>query len=145
MVYLKLLYLRSLKFNTYLKFLICLSKWSCIAKTVQFWVIIIFIVYIQNRQYLLAQHAHICLELEPSLKNLSNSSTHIQYANELWSSIVFLSNTIANKARDVFTDISINSAKTLTNDMSAIYLLESTNLKAIFNEFLKKRTVTKLI
>ena len=99
----------------------------------------------QNRQYLLAHHAHICLELEPSLKNLSNSSTHIQYANELWSSIVFLSNTIANKARDVFTDISINSAKTLTNAMSAIYLLESTNLKAIFNEFLKKRTVTKLI
>lgn len=94
------------------------------------------------KQYLLAKHAHICLELEPSLKGLANSASHIQYANELWSSIVFLSRTIAVKARDVFTDLNVNSARTLTNAMSAIYLLESSSLKAIFSEFLKKRTVS---
>lgn len=92
------------------------------------------------KQYLLAQHAHICLELENNLKNLENSARHISYANELWSSIVFLSKTIASKARDTFTNLNIDSSKIFTKAMSAIYLLETSSLKEIFQEFLDKRT-----
>lgn len=90
---------------------------------------------------MLAQHAHICLELETNLKNLENSSSYIQYANELWDSIVFLSKTIASKSRDTFTDLNIGSSKTLIDAMSAIYLLENYSLEKLFREFIEKRTV----
>ncbi len=92
------------------------------------------------KQYLLAQHAHICIELEDNLKSLENSASYIQYAHELWSSIVFLSKTIASKARGTFTDLNIDSSKVLVNAMSAIYLLENLGLKQIFHEFMAKRS-----
>jgi len=93
------------------------------------------------RQYLLAQHAHVCLELEKSLKTIENSANYIQYANELWMSTVVLSKTIASKSRETFVNLSIDSSAILAEAFSAIYLLEQTNLKNLFHEFLTSRTV----
>ena len=97
---------------------------------------------IKNRQYLLAQHAHVCLELEKSLKSQENSSNYIQYGKELWTSIVFLSTTIVSKAKATFLNSKKNtSSKTLINAIAAIYLLENTTLKQIFQEFISTRIV----
>lgn len=89
----------------------------------------------------MAQHAHICLELEKSLKTIDNSSYYIQYANELWMSTVFLSKTIASKSRETFINLSIDSTDILAEAISAVYLLEQTNLKELFHEFITNRTV----
>ena len=88
---------------------------------------------------MLAQHAHVCLELEKNLKSIDNSSNYIQYANELWSSIVFLSKTIAAKARATFTDLKTDSSNELVDAMSAIYLLDETDTKQLFGEFIAER------
>ncbi len=92
---------------------------------------------------MIAQHAHICLEAEKSLKTQENSSVYIQYANELWNSIVFLSHTIINKSRSTLVDSGKNvSSKILIDSISAIYLLENnTSLKKLFQEFISSRTV----
>jgi hypothetical protein len=99
------------------------------------------------RQYLLAQHSHVCLELEKSLKSHENSKNYIQYANELWTSTVFLSNTIVTKARNKLFNSSGSktSTKILIDTISAIYLLENVSLQDFFKEFLSTRTVSKTI
>ena len=90
---------------------------------------------------MLAQHAHVCLELEKALKDQENSSTYIQYAKELWASIVFLSSTILKKAKAALNSKKKVASVTLINAITAIYLLENTSLKQIFDEFLSTRTV----
>ncbi len=90
---------------------------------------------------MLAQHAHVCLELENNLKSLDNSPNYISYANELWTSIVFLSKTIVAKARDVFSNLANDSSSILIDAMCSIYLLENVTLKEIFQMFLVERTV----
>jgi hypothetical protein len=90
---------------------------------------------------LLGQHAHICLELEKPLKSFENSTNYIQYANELWMSTVVLNKTIASKSRETFELLTIDSSDVLAEALCAIYLLEQTNLKDLFNEFLTSRTV----
>ena len=97
-----------------------------------------------SRQYLLAQNAHTCLELEKSLKAQENASYYIKYANELWSSIVFLSNTIVNKSREAFSNVSKagNSSKLLIDAILGIYLLENTTLAQIYQNFTTSRTVS---
>ena len=95
------------------------------------------------RQYLLAQHAHVCLDLEKQLKSQENSASYIQYANELWTSIVFLSSTILNRARSTLFSSSPTahtSARVLIEAISAIYLLENVTLEQIFQQYLSTRT-----
>ena len=92
----------------------------------------------------MAQHAHTCLVLEKSFKTLDNSANYIQYANELWTSIVFLSKTIGVKARATFLDLQLCATPKLLDSISAIYLLENTSINQIFEEFLSSRTVNKL-
>lgn len=95
------------------------------------------------RQYLLAQNAHTCLELEKSLKSQENAAYYIKYANELWSSIVFLSNTIVNKSREAFSNVfKANSSKQLIDAILGIYLLENTTLAQIYQNFIADRTVS---
>jgi hypothetical protein len=93
---------------------------------------------------LIAQNAHICLETEKSLKTQESSSVYIQYANELWNSIVFLSHTIVSKSRATLVGSDKNvSSKVLIDAMSAIYLLENnSSLKKLFQEFVSSRTVS---
>ena len=80
--------------------------------------------------------------MEKSLKSQPNSTNYIQYANELWSSIVFLSNTIINKSRSTLLNPSSNNqVKVLIDAITAIYLLENVTLEDIFKEFLSTRTV----
>lgn len=95
-----------------------------------------------TRQYLIAQNAHICLEAEKHLRNQENSTIYIQYANELWNSIVFLSQTIASKAKATLNSSGKNvTSKVLVDAIAAIYLLESgSSLKNIFQDFIKNRT-----
>ena len=91
----------------------------------------------------MAQNAHTCLELEKSLKSQENASYYIKYANELWSSIVFLSNTIVNKSREAFSNLSkANSSKLLIDAILGIYLLENTTLGQIYQNFVTSRTVS---
>jgi hypothetical protein len=105
------------------------------------------------RQYFLAKHAFVCLELEKSLKKQENSMSYVQYANELWSSTVFLSDLIVSKSREacfgltskqtkssLVSNTSVNS-NIISDAIAAIYLLQNTNTKELFNEFLKNRTV----
>ncbi|CAF0714065.1 unnamed protein product [Brachionus calyciflorus] len=93
------------------------------------------------KQYLIAQHVHVCLELEKSLKTDENSASYIQYAYELWNSTVFLSNTIVNKARNkLLNSVNIQSSKILIDSICCIYLLENTNLKQLFQEYISTRT-----
>jgi hypothetical protein len=82
--------------------------------------------------------------LEKSLKSHENSKNYIQYANELWASIVFLSNTIVTKARNKLLNSSGSktSTKILIDTISAIYLLENVTLQDFFKEFLSTRTVS---
>ena len=61
------------------------------------------------RQYLFAQHVHVCLDLEKSLKEEDNSLVYLKYGNELWNSIVFLKNTIVNKSKNTFQQLNISS------------------------------------
>ena len=61
------------------------------------------------RQYLFAQHVHVCLDLEKSLKEEDNSLVYLKYGNELWNSIVFLKNTIVNKSKNTLQQLNISS------------------------------------
>ena len=56
-------------------------------------------------------------------------------------STVFLSKTIASKSRETFINLSIDSTDILAEAISAVYLLEQTNLKELFHEFITNRTV----
>lgn len=58
-------------------------------------------------------------------------------------STVFLSKTIASKSREMFSLLSIDSSNVLAEALCAIYLLEQTNLKDLFSEFLASRTVSE--
>jgi hypothetical protein len=84
------------------------------------------------------------LSLEKSLKNQENSSHFIQYANELWKSIVFLTKTICNKARETLFnryDLPYETAhRILIDAVSAIYLLENLSLETILKEYFSTRT-----
>jgi hypothetical protein len=90
---------------------------------------------------LLAKHVHVCLELEKSLKSQENASYYIKYANELWTSIYFLSGKITNNARTTLLNTKNSSYKVLLEAVTAIYFLENTTLEKIFNEFTQKRAV----
>jgi len=79
--------------------------------------------------------------LEKSLKEQENSTNYIQYAKELWASIVFLSSTILKKAKSALNSKKILTSNILVNAITSIYLLENTSLKHIFNDFLQTRTV----
>ncbi|RNA42051.1 conserved oligomeric Golgi complex subunit 1, partial [Brachionus plicatilis] len=93
------------------------------------------------RQYLIAQHVHSCLELEKSLKSGQNSTSYIQYAYELWNSIVFLSNTIMNKARDRLINLSdVQSSTAITDSICCLYILQNTDLKTLFQDYISTRT-----
>lgn len=79
--------------------------------------------------------------------------SYVQYANELWSSTVFLSDLIVAKSKEACFGSSSKQAKNslasnnsltsniLSDALSAIYLLQNTNTKELFSEFLKNRTV----
>jgi hypothetical protein len=56
-------------------------------------------------------------------------------------STVVLNKTIASKSRETFVNLRIDSSNILAEAISAIYLLEQTNLKSLFHEFLTSRTV----
>ena len=92
---------------------------------------------------MIAQHVHASLELEKSLKSDQNSTSYIQYAYELWNSIVFLSNTIINKARERLINLSeVQSSSSITDSICCLYILEkNTDLKKIFQEYISTRTV----
>ena len=76
-------------------------------------IILLLLIQLKNnfllRQYLFAQHVHVCLDLEKSLKEEHNSLVYLKYGNELWNSIVFLKNTITNKSKMIFQQANIPS------------------------------------
>lgn len=91
---------------------------------------------------MIAQHVHASLELEKSLKSDENSTSYIQYAYELWNSIVFLSNTIINKARERLMNLTdVQSSSSITDSICCLYILQNTDLKKLFQDYLSTRTV----
>ena len=52
---------------------------------------------------------------------------------------MFLSKTIAAKARAMFTDLKTDSSNELIDAMSAIYLLDNSDTKQLFGEFIAER------
>jgi len=77
----------------------------------------------------------------------------VQYANDLWNSTGFLSGLIVSKSKEACYGLTFKQTKSslvsnnslnsniLSDALSAIYLLEKTNTKELFNEFLRNRTV----
>ena len=82
--------------------------------------------------------------MEKLLKSQENSINYIHYANELWTSIVFLSNTIVTKAKQKLLNSpgSKTSTKILVDTITAIYLLDNVTLEDLFQEFLSARIVS---
>lgn len=110
------------------------------------------------KQYLIAQNAHACIDIEKALKSQENFVSYVQYANDLWKSIALLSSTIIGKARSillhtrpssVMTTIGSQmsqlspfvSSITLIDAIACIYLLESssTSLRSLFDNYLSTR------
>lgn len=72
-------------------------------------IITLLLLFFILRQYLFAQHVHVCLDLEKSLKEEKDSFIYLKYGNELWNSIVFLKNTIVNKSKLIFQQANVDS------------------------------------